>query len=109
MEYQKKFTANQKFTIKARNFSDYLKASDDASKPKTISTKNEKGATGSDRNVKDIIMEGKFKVIGGVKVIHNETSNKIQYRIPKDSGIVLESFKAEYKDEIQNFIGKKNK
>jgi hypothetical protein len=106
MEYQKKFTQGQKFTTKARNFSEYLSAAEEASKNKTIAVTANKNANGFDRNPKNIIMEGKFKTIGGVKV-EVDDDGKVQFILPKGMGKEeLAEYKKENKEKIEEFTGK---
>lgn len=46
-----------KFVLKSKSFDDFRKAMDDASKTKTIDASKNKDASGSDRSIKNIIME----------------------------------------------------
>lgn len=50
-------TKQPKFTLKSKSFDDFRNASENASDAKTINTKDNKDAKGSDRNIKNIIME----------------------------------------------------
>lgn len=61
---EKKYNEGQRFTKKAIDFKTYLKASIDASTPKTLPNSANKDASGFDRNPKNIVMESK---IGDVK------------------------------------------
>lgn len=98
-----KFTVGQSFTTKAKNFSEYVKISNDLSKPSSISQGTQKDAGNkTDRNPKQVVAEGRYKTIGEGQVFLNESCDKIQYRLPK--GMNLKEYKEKYKSEIAEFI-----